>query len=60
MVEGKHTNRVQKHAASAEASGVQGTPTFFVNGVRHVGPFDAETLSARLLETRAVTERQGT
>lgn len=51
MVEGKHATRVQKHAASAEASGVQGTPTFFINGVRHVGPFDAETLTARLLET---------
>ncbi|HUR76087.1 MAG TPA: Na+/H+ antiporter NhaA [Sporichthya sp.] len=49
LVDGKHATRVQKHAASAEASGVQGTPTFFVNGVRHVGPFDAETLAARLL-----------
>jgi Na+/H+ antiporter NhaA len=50
LVDGKHSTRVQKHAASAEASGVQGTPTFFVNGVRHVGPYDAETLAARLLD----------
>ena len=25
-------------------SGVNGTPSFFVNGIRHDGPFDADTL----------------
>jgi Na+/H+ antiporter NhaA len=51
LVESKYTTKVRKHVDSAEASGVGGTPTFFVNGVRHVGPFDAETLAARLLES---------
>src|SRR5690606_17491567 len=36
--------RVRRDVRSAEASGARGTPTFFVNGVRHVGPYDAETL----------------
>jgi protein-disulfide isomerase len=25
-------------------SGVNGTPTFFINGIRHNGPFDFDTL----------------
>jgi predicted DsbA family dithiol-disulfide isomerase len=40
--------RVRDDVASAEASGVTGTPTFFIGGVRHTGPHDAETLAARL------------
>ena len=31
---------------SADLSGVSGTPTFFVNGRRHHGAYDIETLSA--------------
>jgi protein-disulfide isomerase len=31
---------------SADLSGVSGTPTFFVNGTRHYGAYDIETLSA--------------
>lgn len=42
-------DRVRADVASAEASGARGTPTFFVGGVRHTGPHDAETL-ARALE----------
>jgi protein-disulfide isomerase len=30
---------------SADASGVSGTPTFFVNGRRHQGLYDIETLA---------------
>ena len=40
--------RLERDLASAEASGVRGTPTFFVNGVRHVGPHDARSLIAAL------------
>lgn len=36
--------RVQRDIGSAEASGVRGTPTFFIRGVRHVGPHDAASL----------------
>ncbi|BFO22525.1 hypothetical protein SHKM778_89130 [Streptomyces sp. KM77-8] len=41
--------RVRADAASAEASGVRGAPTFFIGNRRHTGPYDAETL-ARALE----------
>lgn len=42
--------RVREDVASAEASGVTGTPTFFVGGRRHSGVYDAATLEARLRE----------
>lgn len=36
--------RVRRDLASAEASGVRGTPTFFIGDERHVGAHDARTL----------------
>ncbi|AZM61605.1 Na+/H+ antiporter NhaA [Streptomyces sp. WAC 01420] len=44
--------RVRADAASAEASGVRGAPTFFIGNRRHTGPYDAESL-ARELEAYA-------
>ena len=45
--------------ASADASGVAGTPSFFINGRRHQGAYDVETLSAavRAARTRAAARR---
>jgi Na+/H+ antiporter NhaA len=40
--------RVDDDAIDAEASEVHGTPTFYVNGRRHTGPYDAATLAAAL------------
>ncbi|GAA1504643.1 Na+/H+ antiporter NhaA [Nocardioides humi] len=40
--------RLERDMASAEASGVRGTPTFFVGERRHEGPFDAQSLIAAL------------
>ncbi|GAB3095781.1 Na+/H+ antiporter NhaA [Isoptericola nanjingensis] len=40
--------RVRADEASAAASGARGTPTFFLDGVRHRGPHDARTLIAAL------------
>ena len=37
--------RVAEDIESAELSEVSGTPTFFINGHRHHGPYDIETLS---------------
>jgi Na+/H+ antiporter NhaA len=47
--------RVAEDVASADASGVSGTPSFFVNGRRHHGAYDIETLTAavRLARGRA-------
>ena len=37
---GRFAARVARHVESADLSGVAGTPTFFVNGQRHEGPYD--------------------
>jgi Na+/H+ antiporter NhaA len=41
-----YSARVQSDVDSADLSGVTGTPTFFINGRRHYGAFDLDTLSA--------------
>jgi Na+/H+ antiporter NhaA len=48
--------RVADDVDGADLSGVSGTPTFFVNGQRHYGEYDVETLSAavRAAGARAV------
>lgn len=48
LEEGRHAEKVRDDVASAEASGVTGTPTFFIGNRRHIGPYDAETLAAEL------------
>jgi protein-disulfide isomerase len=42
------SERVQEDFLSGLRSGVNGTPTFFINGRRHDGPFDAESLLAAM------------
>jgi Na+/H+ antiporter NhaA len=44
----EHTGaaRVAEDVDSADLSGVSGTPTFFINGHRHHGAYDINTLSA--------------
>jgi Na+/H+ antiporter NhaA len=49
---GTHQNRVAQDVESADLSGVSGTPTFFVNGQRHYGAFDLETLSGAIRAAR--------
>jgi protein-disulfide isomerase len=39
-----HAERVREDLVSGIQSGVKGTPTFFINGVRHDGSFDFESL----------------
>ena len=48
----KFADRVQRDFMSGVRSGVNGTPTFFINGVRHNGGYDAETLVAALTAAR--------
>jgi Na+/H+ antiporter NhaA len=41
----RYAARVAEDVQSADASGVSGTPTFFVNGRRHQGVYDIDTLT---------------
>jgi protein-disulfide isomerase len=41
---GVHAPRVREEFMSGVRSGVNGTPTFFVNEVRHDGPYDVDSL----------------
>jgi protein-disulfide isomerase len=45
MREGHGARQVREDVDSADRSGVTGTPTFFINGRRHHGAYDIETLS---------------
>ena len=40
-----HAPRVAADVASADESGVSGTPTFFINGRRHYGVYDIDALT---------------
>jgi protein-disulfide isomerase len=44
----RYGERVAEDVASADASGVSGTPTFFINGRRHQGVYDLDTLTAAI------------
>jgi protein-disulfide isomerase len=52
----EHAPRVAEDVASADASGVSGTPTFFINGRRHHGAYDIDTLTATV---RSIRRRAG-
>ena len=45
--------RVAEDVDSADLSGVSGTPTFFINGRRHYGAYDIETLTSAVQAARA-------
>ncbi len=44
---------VAEDVDSADLSGVSGTPTFFVNGTRHHGAYDIDSLSSAVRSARA-------
>lgn len=52
----QYASRVSEDVASADESGVSGTPTFFINGRRHYGVYDLDTLTSevRAAKTRAL------
>jgi protein-disulfide isomerase len=51
-------DRVREHFLSGVRSGVNGTPTFFINGVRHDGGWDERSLLAAVQNAALVAERQ--
>jgi len=48
----EYAQRVSEDVASADESGVSGTPTFFVNGRRHYGAYDIATLTDLVTSAR--------
>ena len=48
---------VAEHVSSADESGVSGTPTFFINGRRHYGVYDIDTLTAAVSAAKRRAEQ---
>jgi protein-disulfide isomerase len=57
LAAGVHTDRVRRDFLSGVRSGVNGTPTFFINGVRHDGPWDFISLMTTLESAAAARVR---
>ena len=49
----EYAPRIAEDVATADASGVAGTPTFFINGRRHQGAYDIGTLTRSVTRARA-------
>jgi protein-disulfide isomerase len=54
----RYTEKVQQDFMSGVRSGVNGTPTFFINGVRHEGPWDEASLLDALQQARPASARR--
>jgi protein-disulfide isomerase len=48
LTAGAYLERIRGDFSGGVRSGVNGTPTFYINGMRHDGSFDFDTLSAAL------------
>jgi predicted DsbA family dithiol-disulfide isomerase len=48
----RFASRVAEDVQSADLSGVSGTPIFFINGRRHYGAYDINTLTAAVRAAR--------
>lgn len=48
LLQGTYAPRVREDFLSGVRGGVNGTPTFFINGRRHDGPWDLESLAAAI------------
>ncbi len=49
----EHAPRIDEDVATADASDVAGTPSFFINGRRHHGAYDVASLTAAVSASRA-------
>ncbi len=53
MEQGTYTSQVEEDVESGDLSGVEGTPTFFINGVLYEDSYDPQTLLAALERVKA-------
>ena len=53
VLSGAHMSRVREDFQSGARGGVNGTPSFFINGVRHDGVLSVEVLRAALVQPNA-------
>ena len=51
---GQYRNKVRSDFMGGVSSGVNGTPAFFINGVRHDGPYDYASLVSAIRMRSAV------
>lgn len=56
---GQFTPIVREHFRGGVRSGVNGTPTFFINGRRHEGPYDFDALAAAVNHELGRARRAG-
>jgi protein-disulfide isomerase len=54
---GQYRNKVRSDFIGGVRSGVNGTPTFFINGVRHDGAYDYASLVSGIQMSSAVDTR---
>jgi Na+/H+ antiporter NhaA len=54
----EYADRIAEDVTSADVSGVAGTPTFFINGTRHQGAYDIDTLSDAVRRARRLALRR--
>ena len=57
LAEHRHAPKIQEDVASGIRSGVNGTPTFFINGLRHDGSFDLGTLAEAIADAAEAIRR---
>jgi protein-disulfide isomerase len=50
MLQRAHAPRVREDVVSGVRAGVKGTPTFFINGRRHEGAWDLQSLTAAIAQ----------
>ena len=53
-----YLERVSEDVSSADASGVSGTPTFFINGRRHQGVYDIDALTAAIGRAKTLADAE--
>ena len=58
LADGTHRDRVGEDVASGIRSGVNGTPTFYLNGIRHDADYALETLLAAIEQAEAAGSRR--